>query len=74
MSLNIPGNALKHSGKCRQTFRGECPTFQEMLPNIPGECRQTFQRMSLNNPENIGKDAGACRETPRWKVLKLSDE
>ena len=57
------------------------PNIPGGMSNIPGnvakhsgECRQTFQRMSLNNPENIGKDAGTCRKTPRWKVLKLSDE
>ena len=27
MSSNIPGNVAKHSGKCRQTFRGMSPMF-----------------------------------------------
>ena len=79
--MYIPGSVAKHSGECPQTFREMSPNIPGGMSNIPGnvakhsgECRQTFQRMSLNNPENIGKDAGTCRKTPRWKVLKLSDE
>ena len=50
---NIPGNVLKKSGECWQTFWG-------MLPNIPGnaakhsgECPQTFRRMLPNIPGNV---------------------
>ena len=55
MSPNIPGNVLKHSGECRQTFLGMPQRFRGMLPNIPGngakhsgECPQTFRGMSAS--------------------------
>ena len=47
-----PGNVVKHSRECPQTFR-------EMTSNIPGnvfkhsgECHKTFRRMSQNIPGN----------------------
>ena len=62
MSPNIPGNVLKHSGECCQTFRGTCQIFRGMSSNIPGnvakysgECHQIFWGMFSNNPENIRK-------------------
>ena len=75
MLPNIPGNVLKHSGKCPQTFRGMSPNIprecrqiiQGMSPNIPGnvlkhsgECPQTFQGMSPNIPGNVSKHSGEC--------------
>ena len=58
---NIPGNIVKHSGECSQTFRG-------MLLNIPGnvakhsgECRQHSGECS----QNVLKHSGECRQTFR---------
>ena len=64
---NIPGNIVKHSGECSQTFRG-------MLLNIPGnvlkyspEYRQTFRGMLPNIPGmspnilgNVVEHSGEC--------------
>ena len=46
----IPGNVAKHSGECRQSFRG-------ISSNIPGsvEYRQAFRGMSQNIPGNVVK-------------------
>ena len=68
ISPNIPGNVLKHSGKCRQTFwgmfsnipgniakhSGECrQIFRGMSSNILGGCCQTFRGMSSNIPGSV---------------------
>ena len=65
ISSNIPGNVLKHSGACPQTFRG-------IPSNIPGnvlkhseECSQTFRGMSPNIPGNVIRYSGECRQTLR---------
>ena len=67
----IPGNVVKHSGKCCQTFRG-------MLPNIAGnvakhcrECRQTFRGMYSNIPGNIVKHSGECRQKIQGMLLNI---
>ena len=69
---NIPGNVLKHSRKCLQTF-------QRMSSNIPGniikhsgecckhsrECHQVFRVISPNIPGNVLKHFRECCQTFR---------
>ena len=42
----IPGNVLKHSAECCQTFRGMSPNIPGNVLKYSGECRLTFQGMS----------------------------
>ena len=60
MLPNIPGNVLKHSGKCPQTFRGMSPNNPGNVSKHSGECPQTFQGMSPNIPGNVSKHSGEC--------------
>ena len=65
ISSKIPRNVPKHSRDIAK-HSGECPqTFQEILPNIPGnvlkhsgECRQTSREMWSNIPGNVVKHSG----------------
>ena len=66
----IPGNVLKDSRECRQTFRG-------MSWKIPGnvlkhsrECRWTLKGMSPNIPGNVTKHSGDCCETFQGRSSK----
>ena len=36
----IPENVTKHSGECRQIFRGMSSNIQGNVPEHSGECRQ----------------------------------
>ena len=77
MSTNIPGNILKYSGECPQTFWGMLPnipgcrqTFWGMPKNIPGnvlkhseEFPQIFRRMLPNIPGNVAEHSGVCTQT-----------
>ena len=70
----IPGNVLKDSRECRQTFRECREKFLGMFSNIPGnvvehwrECHQTFREMSPNIP---GIAAKQSREGPR-KIQRI---
>ena len=40
MSPNIPGNVVKHSGKCPQTFRGMSSNIPGNVTKDSGECPQ----------------------------------
>ena len=54
MLLNIPANVAKHSGECRQTFRGMLPNILRNFVPVAkhnGECRQTFRGMSSDSQE-----------------------
>ena len=69
---NIPGNVLKHSGECRQTFRGRSSnipgTFRAISQNIPGNVAkhsEDIPGMSPNIPGNVTKYSGECRQTFR---------
>ena len=74
----VPGNVLKHSGKCLQTFRG-CPqTFQVLSSNIPGnvakhsgEFSRTFRGMLSNILGNTTKHSGECSRTLRGMSVLL---
>ena len=55
ISSNIPGNVLKHSEECSQTFRGMSPNIPGNVTRYSGECRQKLRGMFSNNPENIRK-------------------
>ena len=79
MSPNIPGNVLKHSGKCPQTFRGMSSNIPGNVAKHSGESRQifrewpqTFQGMLPNLPGNVPKHSGKCRQTFRGMSLKIS--
>ena len=63
MSSNIPGNVTKHSGECRQIFRGMSSNILGNVPKHFGECRQTFRKMSPNIPGNVVKHFGECSGT-----------
>ena len=54
MSSNIPGNIVKHSGECGQTFH------PGNVVKHSGECRQTSRGISLNIPGNVVKHSGEC--------------
>ena len=80
-SPNILGNAARHSGKCRQTFRG-------MFSNIPGNLLRHSGEFTVNTTGNVAKHSGECPQTIQRilenilrrvvkimsKVLKHSDE
>ena len=51
MSLNIPGNVLKPSG--RQTFWGMLPNILGNVLKHCGECLQTFWEMAADIPGNV---------------------
>ena len=51
---NIAGNVAKHSGECRQTFRGMLPNILRNFVPVAkhnGECRQTFRGMPSDSQE-----------------------
>ena len=58
MSPVIPGNILKHSMECFQTFRGISSNISRNVVKHSGECHQTFRKMSSNIPGNITKYSG----------------
>ena len=71
---NIPGNVLKHSGECRQTFRGRSSnipgTFRAISQNIPGNVAkhsEDIPGMSPNIPGNVAKHSA---EFPR-KIQRI---
>ena len=63
MSQNIPGNIVKHSGECSQTFRGMLLNNPGNVTKHSGECSQTFRGILLNNPWNVLKHSGECSQT-----------
>ena len=85
---NIPGNVLKHSGECRQTFRGMSSNISGNVTKYSGECHQTFgechqifRGMSPNIPGNVAKHSGECPrkiqrifENNMWHAVKHSVE
>ena len=48
----ILGNVTKHSGECRQTFRGMLQNIPENVAKYFGECRQKFRGISSKIPWN----------------------
>ena len=58
----IPGNVLKHSGECRQTFWGMSSNISGTVTKHSGECPQIFQGMSPNIPGNVPKHSGEFRQ------------
>ena len=54
----IPGNVAKHSGECRQTFRGMLLCIPANVLKHSGECRETLRGMTPNIPENVLKHPG----------------
>ena len=56
-------NAVKHSGKCPQTFRGLSPNILGSVVKHSSECPQISQRMLPNIPGNVAKHCSDCRQT-----------
>ena len=48
MLPNIPGNVLKHSGECHQTFWGMSQNIPGNVAKYSGECRKTFRGIFEN--------------------------
>ena len=64
MSPNIPGNVLKHSRECPQTFWRMSPKISGNFLKHSGECLQTFRGMSPNNPGNDLKHSLLLKNDP----------
>ena len=61
----IPGNTLKHSGECRQTFRGISSNIRGNVVKHSRECRQKLRGMSSNIPGIVPKHSWECSKTFR---------
>ena len=55
MLANIPGNAVKHSWECHQTFHRMLRNILENVLKHSGICCQTFRGMLLKIPQNAHK-------------------
>ena len=51
----IPGNVLKYSGECPQTFRGMSSNITGNVAKHSGECSQKIQRIFENNLGHVVK-------------------
>ena len=74
MLPNIPGNVLKHFGKCRQTFWGMSSNIPRNVLKYSGsvakytrEYRQIIRGMLANISGNVAKYSGKCPQIFRGK-------
>ena len=81
MLPNIPGNVLKNSKECPQTFQGMSQNIPRNVAKHSGKCRQTFRGMSLNISGNVLKQSReyskiiwGMLQNILWNVWKFSDE
>lgn len=69
MCPNILGNVIEYC----QTSEGCHQTFQEMLPNIPGNALKYSRESHLSNIlGNVTKHPGECPQTCQWSILLFS--
>ena len=69
MSPNILGNVSKHSGECRQTFRGMSPNIQGNVRKHSGECSQTIQGIFENNLRHVVKHPVESMKAFGWMYI-----
>ena len=67
---NIPGNAIKHSGKRHEAFRGISPNIPGNVAKHFGEYPKKFRGIWTNNPGNAVKHSGEYPQ-PFWVMSVL---
>ena len=71
MSPNIPGNVVKHSGECRQSFRGMSVCRIAFIRQFSGNKENTFSySRNRARPSMVRPRCNSHYATVNWQVLQ----